>query len=344
MAAFTPDSRTENFLSHHGIKFDYVDSIEISSLDDNWRIDNAGRPRPIDEDAIADYGIRMAAGSPAPAVIIMKSSKEKYVVLDGVQRLSAAEFADITKFEAYVLSPRTSLAKQTHVRIFSNSAINGQHTPDKGFLLFQAVKILYFELHDSAEEIARGAGVDIGRVREEIRWQNTVRNMQRVGYEGSMAGKKWFGAQVGKYSQQDDFGSAPGPILEMFRTFDQCNFKNGQAEHLIQNFFDVKRSAKKNRHDQFRQKLIDLKKSSEIQHKLSRNPGRDRLADLLAAIRRATTIAKKAEKNEDLDHDQEFAIQLASAIRHLFVGVRVVVPKDLQFEGGKRRTNIFDKG
>ena len=88
---FTNDSRTENFLTAIGVKFEYVNGLRLpDDFATGWNTENIGRPVAVREDAVIEYAALMEAGSAAPAPILSRTERGLRV-LDGVQRLSAAE-------------------------------------------------------------------------------------------------------------------------------------------------------------------------------------------------------------------------------------------------------------
>jgi hypothetical protein len=344
---FTTDSRAENWLTYNGCKFTYEDSVKYSELHEKWRENNLGRPKDMDPEAILDYGCRMEAGSPAPAVILMPA-KGGYIVLDGVQRLSAAENLSATTFAAYVLNPRTSLSKQHLVRCTASSQINGQHTPEKEWILSSTVRLLYFTDHCSPEEIARGCGRTVEKVKEEIRYQRTSDMMQSVGYDagGPLLGnrKRWLVAKIGNLADVTDWQAAPGPMREFLHTVEKCNFRNGDADEPMEAFFQINRSAKKNRHVQLTNRLNEFKKNPEVKTRLGRaGKKKHHMDDVLPSLRRTATTLERAVSNQEQVQDQDFADTIAEVLRGIYVSCRQLVPRDLQY-AGNRRSSIFDKG
>jgi len=342
---FTTDDRATQFLKFNGIQNEYHDTVTYAELHPDWKLTNIGRRDKIDQDAVLDYGCRMEAGSAAPAVIVIPG-KSGYAVLDGVQRLCAGEELGATTFSAYVVSPRTSTQKQHIIRICANAAINGQHTPEKSHILETAVRILHFEDHCSAAEIGRVIGRTAQQVDDEIHFQRTVKLIQGTGYTGKLASRsqKWFAALVGKASKPDDWQAAPDPLCEMLHLVEKCKFKNGAATPLVEDFFDIRRSAKKDRPTQFYSKLKNMKNTPEVRERLSsRKPGRRHLDDVLPRLRAASTVIERAVEAAEVVHDGEFANALAECVRVIYVNCKQLVPRDLQYPDGKH-SSIFSKG
>lgn len=341
---FTTDERAAAFLKFNGIQFEYCDCVKYSQLHATWKINNLGRRQPVDQEAVFDYACRTEAGSPMPAVITIPQV-DGHFPLDGVQRLMAGEELSLTSFCSYVVSKRTSVAKQHLIRVCANGAINGQHTPDKTFLLATAAEVLYFQDGCSYEEIARAIGRRVEDIAEEVRYQKTARMMESVGYDGKLLSRKskWFVSMVGKHADATDWQIAPGALKEMLRECEKVASKNGFLEPLVQEFFDVKRTEKANRHDQFQRKLAEFKKSPEIVQKKSAGQGRHHLDNVLPSLRRLLTTLDKAVEADEIVHDGRFALDIADCLRRVFSRCRELVPRDLQYQDG-RRASIFDKG
>lgn len=341
---FALDNRTENFLTFTGVKFDYHDTIQYSKLQEDWKTANLGREKALDQDAILEYGTMMENGSPAPAPIVVEH-QHGFKPLDGVQRLCAAELNGATSFSAYVLSRRTSETKQDVVRVFSNTRINGQHTPSKHYVLRSAVKILYYERGMSAAELARYLGRPVADVMEEIRFQKTQENLFSIGYDGRLTNpksSKWFMALVGKYADQTDWAMAPGPIKAGILTFDECKFINGAADHLVQGFFDVKRQHNKNRYAQFEEKVKWLRTQPEVASRLKRKGKTCPLDKIIPALRACETVTAECKNAEKIIHDGDIALQMADILRMIYQNLKAITPRDLQFQGN-RNSSIYNR-
>ena len=63
---FAKDSRVENFLTHMGVGWKYVNDFKYDNLEPTWEQQNLGRSQAKMEEAILEYASRMEAGSPAP--------------------------------------------------------------------------------------------------------------------------------------------------------------------------------------------------------------------------------------------------------------------------------------
>jgi len=336
---FTHDTRTENFLTSLGVKFEYSESVQMHELRPDWQVANLGRKEAIDDDAVAEYGMLMEQGSPAPAVIVIKGQRG-YEILDGVQRISGADLIGATSFAAYIISSRTKLRTQRMIRIAANARINGQHTPDKTFLLSQAVEILYFTDSCSAEDIGRCIGRKTDDVKREIRFQKTSKLMTKVGFSGRLS--KHIISKVGEHAQQDDWSKAAGPLREVCEVLETCKFRNGHADEIIEEFFDVKRIKSKDRAVQFGSKLATLKEHPEIRIRMDGRMRRPNIDNILPKMRAAATVVKKAYASGDRIHDIEYSQLIADSLREIHDGLRKITPREVQYHG-ERNSSIYEK-
>ncbi len=175
---FTPDSRTENFLTSMGVKHDYVNGLLLpGDFAAGWNSDNIGRPVAVREDAVIEYASLMEAGSAAPAPILFRT-ENGLRVLDGVQRLSAAELQGSTRVSAYIVATDSedSLAV---IRVLANARMQGRAEPAE-WTRRRAVEVLVVQRGMSPAEVAKMGGwkpADINRIAEAIQLQARIKNV-----------------------------------------------------------------------------------------------------------------------------------------------------------------------
>ena len=172
---FTTDSRTENFLTAMGVKFEYRNGLRLpEDFAEGWDTENIGRPVAVREDAVIEYATLMESGSPAPAPILCET-ENGLRVLDGVQRLSAAELQQETRVSAYVVSTDSedSLAS---IRVLANARMQGRAEPAE-WTRRRAVEVLVVDRKMSHAEVAKMGGwkpADIKRIAEAIELQSRI--------------------------------------------------------------------------------------------------------------------------------------------------------------------------
>ena len=175
---FTTDSRTENFLTAIGVKFEYVNGLLLpGDFAPGWNTENIGRPIAIREDAVIEYAALMEAGSSAPAPIL-QNTESGYRVLDGVQRLSAAELQQETRVSAYVVSTDSEDILAS-VRVLANARLQGRAEPAE-WTRRRAVEVLVVQRGLSHAEVAKMGGwkaTDIKRIAEAIQLQSRISNV-----------------------------------------------------------------------------------------------------------------------------------------------------------------------
>lgn len=344
MGYFTTDERTANYLRQNAVKFEYCDSIAIKDLAPDWQQNNFGREKGIDTEAVLDYACRMEKGSSAPAVVVAQHT-DGLSPCDGVQRLMSAIELGATQFAGYVLAKNTSKAKERLIRVAINGAVDGNHNPNPTFILATAVRLLHIIDGLSAQEIGHALGRRDEDVSAEIRYQKTIELMRSVGYDGKLCerSKKWFAATLGKYADVTDWQMAPGPIRVMLEKSEQCGFTNGTCEPLVEKFFDVKRTARKDRHEQFQYKLNEFIKSGEVQQRIKTDGKKTHVEKILSSLRASDTIIDKALSADEIIHDGVYAKDVANVLRHIWANLRKLVPHDLQYPDGAR-SSIFDRG
>lgn len=175
---FTTDSRTENFLTGIGVKYEYLNGLLLpGDFAPNWNTENIGRPVAVREDAVLEYASLMESGSAAPAPILCRT-EHGLRVLDGVQRLSAAELQEVTRVSAYIVETDSedSLAS---IRVLANARMQGRAEPAE-WTRRRAVEVLVVQRGMSSAEVAKMGGwkpADVKRLADAIQLQNRICSM-----------------------------------------------------------------------------------------------------------------------------------------------------------------------
>lgn len=172
---FTTDSRTENFLTAMGVRFDYRNGLRLpADLAAGWNAENIGRPVAIREDAVLEYAALMETGSAAPAPILCETA-EGMRVLDGVQRISAAELQQTTRFSAYVVKSDSEDSLAT-IRVLANARMQGRAEPAE-WTRRRAVEVLVIGRGMTPSEVAKLGGwkpADVKRIADAIALQTQI--------------------------------------------------------------------------------------------------------------------------------------------------------------------------
>jgi hypothetical protein len=230
---FTTDSRTENFLTQLGVKWHYKNGIRLpADFTKDWNKQNIGRPVAIREEAVFEYSALMEAGSAAPAPVV-SVSPDGLVVLDGVQRLSAAELRDTTRVSAYIVETENADTIAT-IRVLANARLQGRPEPPE-WTRQRAVEVLVVNRGMSPTEVASLGGwkkADIERLADAICLQG------RITYAGGpVLPQTVLAALAPKLASNDYIEKAGEPIMGFLQTIKQAKLSAIDAAVHIGTFF-----------------------------------------------------------------------------------------------------------
>jgi len=284
---FTKDSRTEVFLTQMGVEFRYTNNVTFAELSPGWDCKNLARPTAKREDAILEYATLMESGSPAPAPILHQT--DGYNVLDGVQRLCAAQLGGATKVSAYVvLSDSDDMLDS--IRVLANIRLQGRQEPPE-WTRRRAVEILIIQRGMTATEVARLGGwtpADITRLAEAMNWGFKIRCIGGPLLPDSVV------EVVAKHTTQDLIAKYPKPMAAFFDTLKEGKFSAQDAEPIIEEFFA--KTAKPS-HDVYQTRLDEIRRSPEIDVRIKGRRGPTMPVDvkLRRALRSVETIIDELE-------------------------------------------------
>lgn len=164
MSYFTEDTRAESFLTSRAVKKRYDESIPFGKLPKDFSLLNRGRPESQQkvERAVADYASRMLSGSKAPAVILWEKNDGTVEVLDGCQRLMAAQSIGAATFAAYIVRCQENTAHM--IRVFSNTALNGAAQVDPDWTLETMINEFIINGDESIESVAEFMNLKVSTV------------------------------------------------------------------------------------------------------------------------------------------------------------------------------------
>lgn len=284
---FTTDSRTENFLTAMGVKYEYVNGLLLPvDFAPGWNTDNIGRPVAIREDAVIEYATLMEAGSAAPAPILFRTD-HGLRVLDGVQRLSAAELQQSTRVSAYVVATDSedSLAS---IRVLANARMQGRAEPAE-WTRRRAVEVLVCQRGMSATEVAKMGGwkpVDVKRIAEAIQLQN------RISVAGGPELPDAMLAELRPHIEgRATLEQATEPVVGFLHTLKRSRIAVADAVQYIETFFSPLPS-KANPYATYSDRLEELHDDPEIKSRLTGRQCTELPKDvvLLRTLKTAATV------------------------------------------------------
>lgn len=230
---FTTDSRTENFLTGLGVQFKYTNGVRLpSDFVPGWNTENIGRPVPIREDAVIEYAALMEQGSAAPAPILNKSENGLHV-LDGVQRLSAAELIGTTRVSAYIVETESGDTLAA-IRVLANARMQGRAEPAE-WTRRRAVEVLVVDRGLACAEVARMGGwrpSDIQRIADAIELQRHIVSFGGPELPDAML------AALKTHLQGGMLEKAAAPVSGFLNTLKQSRLSVADAMPYIAEFFE----------------------------------------------------------------------------------------------------------
>jgi len=300
---FTTDTRTETFLSQMGVRWEYTNSVRFSDLVDGWKRQNAARPVPLREEAVLQYAALMENGSPAPAPILHNRGR-RYEILDGVQRLAASELAGDTTFPAYkiICDSNDVIAA---IRILANARLQGKAEPSE-WTRRRAVEVLVLQRHLSVAEVARMGGWKVGdveRLAHVLGWKETIASIGGPSLPDNII------ETIAEHTDQQTVVATPQPIAEFLAVLHDTKLSCKDAEEYIGDFFAPVTAKRSSRHEVYKERLEDVKSTTEIQTRLH---GRKRVeltrdVSLRRTLKAAITIVDEAQaEHQDIPYVDEF--------------------------------------
>ena len=261
---FTKDSRTEVFLTQMGAEFRYTNNVTFSDLAPGWDVKNIARPTAKREDAILEYATLMESGSPAPATILAVT-QEGHQVLDGVQRLCAAQFGGATKFSAYlVMSDSDDLLDS--IRVLANLRLQGRQEPPE-WTKRRAVEVLVIQRKKTPEEVARLGGWTASEVAR-------LANVMDFGFQIRCIGGPQLPDSVievvAKHVSKDDLRKFQKPTAKFLNTLKDGKFSADDAEEIVTEYFAP---AAKPTHDLYEDRLASIVDKPEVEARIKGRRG-----------------------------------------------------------------------
>ena len=298
---FTTDSRTDVFLTSMGVKFRYTDGILFSELAPNWMDHNLGRPVPVRDAAVCEYAALMETRSPAPATILCKTERG-LEVLDGVQRLCAAQLINCTSFPAYVVQCDSDNTI-TAIRVLANARLQGCPEPAE-WTRRQAVELLVVNRGMSVQEVARLGGWsvdDISKIAACCEWQTAIDGIGGPSLPDTVL------RQISQVTTIDDMVECPDVSVKFLDTIKRCRFSGDDSSTYIDAFFAP--SSKTKRYKAYQRRLEEFLDSPEVDVRLKGRRGGAIPKDivLLKELKSVnTTLSEIVDSGTELPYIDEF--------------------------------------
>lgn len=158
----------EQVLKRNGLEFKYVDDLRLTLIDVPRSMHNQARiAKPIDDELVATYelGYRSGAHFP-PLVVYLPRPKGKYVLMDGIQRFTAAIKAGRHVHDVYDVDC-TDPQVIDRVTWTFNNAVNGKRLSPEESLVHAVSYVMKYGV--SQELTAKDWGVSLWKIQRRIR-------------------------------------------------------------------------------------------------------------------------------------------------------------------------------
>jgi len=293
---FTEDSRTENFLTQLGVKWAYRNGIRFPlDFAANWNTENIGRPVAVRDDAVKEYAAQMVAGSAAPAPILVETPAG-FMVLDGVQRLSAEELQKTTRISAYVVTT-TSAQMLSVIRVIANPKLQGRAEPAE-WSRRRAVEVLIVQDGMSPAEVAKLGGwsaTELKRIAEAIELQVRIHSVGGPTLADTML------VELRPYIEGNSvLEQAAVPVVGFMQMLKKSKLAADDARTFIELFFEqLPKSA--NPYKEYTKRLDALHDDPEIRARITGRQSTELTRDivLLRAMKSADNILDRIMTHGD---------------------------------------------
>lgn len=294
-----------------GVAFKYSNAVTFADLAPDWASKNLGRPVPKREEAIVEYAALMEGGSAAPAPIL-SSAGRGLDILDGLQRIAAAELSGYTKLSAYLVES-DSEELLTAIRVLANARLQGRPEPPE-WTRRRAVEVLVVERGMSAAEVAKMGGWRVADVEKTARILDWGFRIRSIG--GPQELSDAMTEAIAKQTTQDVLTKDPGVIAEFLNLLKQAQFSASDAEPFLERFFKpISKSSKA--HQVYEERLEEFRQDEEVVVRILGRRGAVMRHDvnLLRILKSATTVLDEiAMSGEPLHYADEF-FRLLGAIK-----------------------------
>lgn len=286
-----------------GVAFRYTNAVTFAELATDWAEKNLARPVPKREEAVLEYAALMESGSAAPAPTLHGTS-HGLDVLDGVQRLAAAELSGYTKLSAYIVECDSNDVL-TAIRVLANARLQGRPEPPE-WTRRRAVEILVVQKGLSAAEVAKMGGWRIAEVEKTARALEWGFKIRCLG--GPQELSDTMIETIAKHTSLEELTKEPKLIADFLNTLKQSQFSAADAEPFAEEFFRPISKASK-AHEIYKERLEAFKQEPEV---VTRTLGRRGTAmrqdvNLRRILKAAATVLDEiVESGEQVAYVDEF--------------------------------------
>lgn len=295
MASFAQNSMLEGWLQRMGVPFEYKQGLHFDELAKDWNVINHGRPdgHPKEEALIVRYADSMQAGAVFPAPVIARKA-DGYEVLDGCQRLCAADLNGQKIFNAYeVKSPSPAIRES--VRICANTVLNGTSPPQE-WSIGKVVDVLFEQFRFSVTDCHLWSGFPEKRIQEEVDSRDARRWMEAKSIDVSKkpANQKLFQAAIAAIPSKMR-EEAPSQIKLIIENCQAAKANNSEAVSLVKECTDIKPKHGVHIKTQLKSKIEEVFGRTEIKSRMQVKTSQHPVDNAIRALTGALTALRNAQ-------------------------------------------------
>lgn len=328
MANFTEDSRLENWLKLRGVKFEYKTGVRFADLMVNWAGVNQGRPDsvPKDDTLIEKYASAMDGGAVFPSPVLAKTAFG-YEVLDGCQRLSAADLCGQTLFNAYIVKSDNPSIRAS-IRICANSVLNGT-APSQDWTISKIVDVLYEQHQFSAVDCAQWSGQPVKKIQVEIDSREAAGWLRVQGVDTTIkpCNQKGFLAAFARLAPFEERAKLSRELPELVKKLQCVKASNNEAAHLLEQCLDVNRAKGANLQTQVVSKINEVFERPEIKARMTGPRSLHPVDNVVRSLASVVTTMRSAAK-QAYHSDGEQSKQIIDMLGEIKRLGKKIVPRD----------------
>jgi ParB-like chromosome segregation protein Spo0J len=168
-------SEIEKHLENRLVKFDYLEKVPLTKIDEKRSLQNQARFEPLDEGTVARYAEAQERGDDFPAVLAAQAKGGQLVLLDGNHRYQSRKRAGLEDIDVYVV---TATPEKLQLLTFEANALHGMppSTEER-----QRHAIYLIDNGASHEAAAASVGLQSSSVRSAWNLERAERRARQLG-------------------------------------------------------------------------------------------------------------------------------------------------------------------
>lgn len=327
--SFVIDTQIENWLRSRGVPYKYVEGIRMSDLVPGWATINQGRPDGAskDDDLVLKYAEAMDRGKAMfPAVVVAKAA-DGLEVLDGIQRLCAAELNGLSVFNAYLINSDNP-ATRASIRVCANSVLNGT-SPSQDWTISRIVDILYEHHKLAPMDCSLWSGQPLRKIEAEIASREGAVWMEHNGIDVSLkpANQRGFRAAFAQILKPVERERIKRPLVKIVQAIQGLRANNDEAVGLLEECLPKKINKSLDLCEQVETLFAEVMDRPEVKARMMGKRKLHPMENVCRALAGAVTTMREAQ--EDGHHaDKSQAVTIQNLLSEAKALARKIIPRE----------------